>query len=223
MGAQSNDFRRNFRSLLDYNRPSLVVLLETHCQSHQTVKEDFNFIGLIEVAATGQSGGIAISWLSDVLYVKPVATTSQEIHCHIQVLPFPFKVLFTAIYASTDLATRQSLWHNIMCVYDHYTGPWLLGGDFNEILHANDKFGGLSINNSRSNKLLVCLNYSRLTDLGYKGSRYTWINGRHNSFNILECIDHLTANYDWLKQYPDALVTHLPRTHSDYCPIKLEL
>ncbi|XP_019223733.1 PREDICTED: uncharacterized protein LOC109205474 isoform X1 [Nicotiana attenuata] len=85
-GAQSDDFRRNFRSLLDYNRPSLVVLLETHCQNHQTVKEDFNFTSLIEVAANVQSGGIAILWLSDVLHVEPVATTSQEIHCHIQVI-----------------------------------------------------------------------------------------------------------------------------------------
>ncbi|XP_075108967.1 uncharacterized protein LOC142180792 [Nicotiana tabacum] len=197
-GAQSDDFRRNFRSLLDYNRPSLVVLLETHCQSYQTVKEDFNFNGLIEVSAIGQSGGL-LFYGFQMRFMWNKWPLPQEIHCHIHVLPFPFTFLFTAIYASTDLATRQALWQNIMHVYDHYKSHWLLGGDFNKILHANDKFGGLSINNSRANKLLDCLNYSRLTDLGYKGSRYTCTNGRHNSYNILERIDRITTNYDWLK------------------------
>ncbi|XP_075077023.1 uncharacterized protein LOC142163784 [Nicotiana tabacum] len=222
-GAQSVDFRRKFRSLLDYNRPYLVVLLETHYYSHQILKDDFNFTGMIEVATIGQSGEIVILWLSDVLNREPVATTTQEIHYHVQVHPFPFKFLFSVVYASSNLANRLSFWKNLMCVYDNYTSPFILGGDFNEILHAEDKFGGLSINNSRANKLLDCINYCHLTDLGYKDSRYTWTNGRHNRFNILERIDHIMANYDWLTQYPDALVTHLLRTHSDDCPIKIEL
>lgn len=39
-GSQSVEFHRNFRSLLNYNRPTLVVILETHCQSHQLLKDD---------------------------------------------------------------------------------------------------------------------------------------------------------------------------------------
>lgn len=125
-----------------------MVLLETHCQSHQTLKEDFNFNGLIEVAAIGQAGGIAILWLSNVLNMELVATTAQEIHCHIQVHPFPFKFLFSVIYASTNMAIRQYLWENIMCLYDNYKGPWIIGGDFNEITQEADKFGGLPISNA---------------------------------------------------------------------------
>lgn len=125
-----------------------MVLLETHCQSHQTLKEDFNFNGLIEVAAIGQAGEIAILWLSNILNVAPVVTTAQEIHCHIQVHPFPFKFLFSVIYASTNMAIRQYLWENIMCVYDNYKGPWIIGGDFNEITQEADKFGGLPISNA---------------------------------------------------------------------------
>lgn len=86
-GAQSVEFKRNFRSLLDYNRPSLVVLLETHCHTHQILKDDFNFMGMVEVSATGQSGGIVILWHSEVLNVEQVTTTTQEIHYHVQVHP----------------------------------------------------------------------------------------------------------------------------------------
>lgn len=95
--------------------------------------------------------------------------------------------------------------------------------DFNEIAHATYKFGGQQINISRSNRFIDCINYCNLADLRYKGSRYTWTNGRHNRHNILEGIDRCLANYDWLRLYPNALITHLPRTHSDHCPLLLEL
>nr|XP_016444253.1 PREDICTED: uncharacterized protein LOC107769541 [Nicotiana tabacum] len=205
-GALSTEFRRNFRSLLDYNRPALVVLLETHCQTHQNVKENFNFDGMIEVAATRHFGGIAILWLSSVLDVDPVATTAQEIHYHVLVKPLPFTFLFTIIYASNELVNRQSLWENFMSVYDNYKGPWIIGGDFNEITHVTDKFGGLPINNSRSHKFLDCLNYCQMTDLGYKGSRYTWTNGRHkkqawmDNLALLPVIDNFTTTVqEWNK------------------------
>lgn len=87
------------------------------------MKEDFNFTGTIEVATIGQFGGIVILWRFNVLNVEPVKTTNQEIHYHIQVHPFPFKWLFTAIYASNDLGNRQTLWQKLMCIYDNYNGP----------------------------------------------------------------------------------------------------
>lgn len=70
------------------------------------MKEGFNFTGMAEVAAIGQSGGIVILWHSDVLIVEPVATTQQEIYCYIQVHPSPFKWLFIAIYSSNNLSNK---------------------------------------------------------------------------------------------------------------------
>lgn len=70
---------------------------------------------------------------------------------------------------------------------------------------------------------MQCYNYCHLIDLGFKGRRFIWTNGRHNGANILERIDRVMANYNWLNLFPEAMVTHLPRTHSDHCPIKLEL
>lgn len=75
----------------------------------------------------------------------------------------------------------------------------------------------------RTNKFLNCINYCKLTDFGYKGYRYTWTSGIHNSSNILEHIDRIFANYDWLTQFPNTFVTHLPHIRSDYCPLKLEI
>lgn len=96
-------------------------------------------------------------------------------------------------------------------------------GDFNEVTEQNKKYGGNPINNTRVDAFTDCLNYCNLLDLGFKGSRYTWTNKRRNSNTILERLDRVLANNDWLQIYPDTIVQHLPRTYSDHCPILVTL
>lgn len=98
--------------------------------------------------------------------------------------PFYTKVI-VSLYASPYYNNRQLLWKNLMYLCDHYKGPWIIGGDFNEILHSIEKFGGRSINNSRSNQFTDCINYCNLVDLGFKDSKYTWTNKRRYAFHIL--------------------------------------
>lgn len=59
-GSQSPDFCRNFRYLLDYYYPTLVVLIETHLSDHMTLRDDFQFTNMEQVPAEGNSGGIVV-------------------------------------------------------------------------------------------------------------------------------------------------------------------
>lgn len=108
-------------------------------------------------------------------------------------------------------------------LHDQTKLPWLIGGNFNEIVKSSEKYGGLEINNRRSDKFIQCLNYCNLVDLGYTGSRFTWSNNRQLSHCILERLDRCLTNYDWLNQFPEASVQHLPRTHSGHSPLLLNL
>lgn len=100
-GAQLPDFRRNFRSILDYHRPSLVALLETHLSDHQALREDFEFFDMAQVFVEGQSGGIVLLWHRKVFTMDILANTSHEVHCMIKVSPHPQKWLFSVVYAIT--------------------------------------------------------------------------------------------------------------------------
>lgn len=68
-------------------------------------------------------------------------------------------------------------------------------------------------------------------DLGFAGSRFTWTNKpkyRHNNKNtnnkiIMERLDKFFANHKWIELYQDSTIQHLPRTHSDHCPLLLNL
>lgn len=61
-----------------------------------------------------------------------------------------------------------------------------------------------------------------LTDLGYIGSPFTWINGRGTIHNIKTRIDRAHANADWVSLFPDTKIYHLPRIYSDHCPILIK-
>lgn len=56
--------------------------------------------------------------------------------------------------------------------------PWLVVGDFNEIIHRNEKWGQRDMIRSTqqlfSSHMVVC----GLLDLGFVGLRYTWCNRR---------------------------------------------
>ena len=61
-----------------------------------------------------------------------------------------------------------------------------------------------------------------MVDLGFLGPRYTWTNKRDINNLILERIDRFFMNPEWCMLHPEAKITHLPRCHSDHCPVLLE-
>jgi hypothetical protein len=62
-----------------------------------------------------------------------------------------------------------------------------------------------------------------MIDLGFSGPKYTWSNCHDMSSLIMERLDRVLMNPDWRILFPEALVTHLTRTHSDHCLVLLTL
>ncbi|KAL6286277.1 hypothetical protein ACE6H2_010667 [Prunus campanulata] len=52
--------------------------------------------------------------------------------------------LFSAIYARPCNVKKEKLWEYLNFVASCHQMPWLLAGDFNDILQAEDKVGGVS-------------------------------------------------------------------------------
>lgn len=76
--------------------------------------------------------------------------------------------LFSAIFARNLLENRKLLWENLITISKNIKTNWFIGGDFNGILKAKNKFGGNTINLSRINLFWNCINEYNLLDLGYK-------------------------------------------------------
>ncbi|KAL4633038.1 hypothetical protein ACB092_04G092200 [Castanea dentata] len=97
-----------------------------------------------------------------------------------------------------------------------------MAGDFNEPLIEGDKFRGRGVSLNRSLLFKECLDRCNMIDMGFSGPRYTWTNKRDINDLILERIDCFFMNPSWCVLYPDAKVTHLPRCHSDHCPVLMK-
>ena len=68
-----------------------------------------------------------------------------------------------------------------------------------------------------------CIDSCGMVDLGFHGPKFTWVNKREVGHFIQERLDRGFANIEWRDLYPEAAVHHLARTHSDHCPVLLNL
>lgn len=73
----------------------------------------------------------------------------------------------TGVYGHPEIGQKKHTW------------IWLCFGDFNEILHPNEKSGGTDRNLNLINNFREVLKECNLKDIGYKGCPFTWSNGRY--------------------------------------------
>ena len=128
-----------------------------------------------------------------------------------------------AIYASPRYAEQRLLWENLSMVAGMHSLPWMIAGNFNEILPGEDKYRGWAVNTARALRFQECLNNCGMIDLGFSSPRYTWSNHHPFTHLIQKKIDRVFANADWNVLYPNASVKHLKRAHSNHNPVLLSL
>ena len=102
--------------------------------------------------------------------------------------------LISSIYASPHLVERRILWSNLSKVAELHSLPWLVLGDFNEILSGEDKFGRWRLNLNRAIEFKDCIDFCNLLGLGFSRPKFTWSNLRQVSDLILERLDKCFAN-----------------------------
>ncbi|KAL6134809.1 hypothetical protein ACLB2K_067037 [Fragaria x ananassa] len=149
--------------------------------------------------AAGFSGGIWLLWNKNKVTVEFVDSTFQSISVNVSWLgSSPW--LLSGI---DSLPARIGL-------------PWLLLGDFNELLSFADKIGGSNHYRFGGMQDWVCRN--GLIDMGYQGADFTWTNN-----NVKERLDRSFCDGGWRLRFPDACLVHLARMKSDHCPILVRL
>lgn len=126
----------------------------------------------------------------------------------------------TAVYASPTPIVRSSFWSYLVELRSRVSKPWMLIGDFNEVLLASECKGG-SFVHSRARLFQDCLNACNLSDVKVVGSGFTWQRSRHGQPTILKKLDRVVADMGWRLRFPEAFVEVLPRIYSDHNPLFL--
>ena len=101
--------------------------------------------------------------------------------------------------------------------------PWMIGGDFNQILHCHEHS---SFSHNRHAPQIFQFRDSLLQmgvfDLRFYGPVHTWTNNR-NATPIAKKLDRCLINSDYLTSFPNATATFLPLSPSNHtlCLINL--
>jgi len=75
----------------------------------------------------------------------------------------------------------------------------LIGGDFNVILHEEEKIGGLPVYPQENEDFAFRVNSYDLLDIHFTGSPYTWWNGGIHQDCIFKRLDRFFVNANLFK------------------------
>lgn len=170
-------------SVLDLVRdylPTMLIITETRVGGDRVkvITDKLPFDGVIYVNTIGYAGGIWLLWNSNAVEVTQLASIEQEVHALVKVSSTNLSWIISAIYASPRLAERRLLWHNLTSINSLHNLPWIMLGDFNEVLISTEKLGGRPVNAYRAKLFQECLSDCGMMDMGFVEPNFTWSNLR---------------------------------------------
>lgn len=140
-------------------------------------------------------------------------------HISINILN-PFSSMVTGVYGSTDYRLRKNL-----CDYLTSTSttviPWCVIRDFNSILLASEKMSLRPLSTISVKDFNDMVLITGLKDIAFRGNGFTWANDRQGQAFVAARLDRAYSNADWLSNFEDPIVNHLPRLCSVHSPILL--
>jgi len=99
-------------------------------------------------------------------------------------------------------------------------GPWLVLGDFNLIVNAEEKNNG-NLNRAMMGRFRRWINDLELIDVILHGRKFTWSN-QQNSPTLVR-LDRVLCSSDWKQLFPNSLLQSAATEGSDHCPLLLSL
>lgn len=97
----------------------------------------------------------------------------------------------------------------------------MIEGDFNVIRSEEEKVGGSHVYPNEYEYFAFCIISCDLVDVNYRGSPFTWWNGRIHNQSIFKRLDRYLINQDCLGYFVMVELEHLATTVSDHAPMLL--
>uniref|UniRef100_A0A803NI13 Uncharacterized protein n=1 Tax=Cannabis sativa TaxID=3483 RepID=A0A803NI13_CANSA len=144
------------------------------------------------------------------------------IHCQVQSQQQIGNFLVTFLYGFNDEHKREDLWGDLEKLAAGIQEPWIVLGDFNEILFANERVGRKA-QSIPSTRLRNCMETCDMMDLKYSRSFFTWNNKQKPEDRVFSKIDRAMINSKWSCALPDSEAVFLPELSFDHNPILVSI
>ncbi|CAL9225079.1 unnamed protein product, partial [Arabidopsis halleri] len=149
----------------------------------------------------------------------------QSITCEIS-LNDGTVLVYTAVYASNEEEDRRKLWSSLRDTETAFClsqKPWMINGDFNEILSPTETSNVNIVRSTRGMRMFGdCVADLGLFDLPFSGPKFTWTNKRVVD-PIAKKLDRCLVNGCWLLRFPTSHCTFEVPEFSDHTPCHIKL
>lgn len=125
------------------------------------------------------------------------------------------QMVATIVYAKYDKMESIALRDDIYSM-SHNRVSWMAGGEFNVITNEEENIGGMPVYPNKYEDFAFCINSCNLVDVKFKGSPFTWGNGRVDEQCIFKRLDRIVVNQEFLGIMDCIEMEHLARTGSDH-------
>ncbi|KAL5579373.1 hypothetical protein UlMin_011815 [Ulmus minor] len=215
----------NLHRLIADEDPSLLLLCETKLVSGQcrNFKYTFGFEGCFVQDCIGRKGGLILLW-KDPLKVEIKSCSARHIDAIIDHNLRTWR--FTGFYGCPTVEGRVASWQLLQrlgSLPELCHLPWLVGGDFNEVLYDHEKKGGRPRSLSQMQNFQEALDRCCLRNITGTGEFFTWANKQLGSDFIQERLDHYVCTLAWGQLFPNSRCQHLNFYSSDHRAIKIML
>lgn len=204
-------------------KPSVLFVCETMCLKNvmEDLRWTLGFPNAIGVDANGNSGGLCIYWKAEVDFRLRSFSDHHIVGSIHNIGSTVWN--FCGIYGWARGSEKYRTWDLMRTICRMYSGPFLFGGDFNEVLESKEKRGGAEVNFRSMANFNQVLRDCELMDIGSQGTFFTWERGKDVNTRIQERLDRFLVSVSWFDMFPKAEAKGLTRIGSDHCPIMIDL
>eukprot|EP00253_Pinus_taeda_P017260 PITA_17260 len=214
------------RDLLQTERPGILLIQETkqnQKEMQNIVDAQKNFLGASS-NSRGASGGITTMWNNHHRDCKSSILNQNWLRTHLNSKEENCEFIIYNVYIPNHYREKEQCWKELKENIDNEQNPnIILAGDFNLILHTNEKTGGNFIHDPLRSQLEGIMSDHELVDVIPKNRKYTWNNRRLGPGNIMERLDRVLVNISLLSSFAVGHSKILSTSTSDHFPILLTL
>ena len=166
----------------------------------------------------GVCGGILVAAFDQFFKISQPYLTTNIVSAQIKMLANNEEWSITGVYGPQSNADKILFLQEITDIWQHVLLAWLLLGDFNLILSAQDK-NNTCINMPMINRFRTTIDNMELAPLTLRGRKFTWCNDQQ--MPTMTKIDHMLALANWLDLFLRTDLQALASLGSDHCPLFL--